>query len=174
MPASCNTRSTVSASRRASPWMVSPYLRTRCGSPTTPSARLPAAAPITDTGVRSSCDTAATNSICCRASACARRADTTIRPTASVSSINTLELIIRLRARTCATAASSDPERCFAISTQRPSRAELPGARDDAAVDALLRPVRPSTRRPWSPPCARRQCAASCPAAAAAVAVAAE
>ena len=63
--------------------MVSPYLRTRCGSPTTPSARLPAAAPITDTGVRSSCDTAATNSICCRARSCARRADTAINPIAT-------------------------------------------------------------------------------------------
>ena len=50
MPASCRTRSTVSASRLDSPWMVSPYFLTRAGSATMPSARLLAAVPITETG----------------------------------------------------------------------------------------------------------------------------
>ena len=103
------------------PESCSPYFLTRSGSSTTPSARLPAAAPITDTGVRSSCDTAATNSSCCRASRSARRADTTISPIAVASSARMPELRMKLRVRAAATAASSDPARCLATSRQCPS-----------------------------------------------------
>ncbi len=157
MPASCSTRSTVSASRRASPLMVSPYFRTLAGSATTPSARLPAAVPMTDTGVRSSCETAATNSICWRASVCARLADTTMRPIAVVRRRRMPELNRRLLRRTVATAASSDPARCTAASCHRPSNAPRVGAsaavggsgppRRSCSTEMTMRSSEPGARR---------------------------
>ena len=58
--------------------------RRTCGSArrrrTTPSARLSPAERMTASGVRSSCETAATNSICWRASSCARRVERISRP----------------------------------------------------------------------------------------------
>ena len=118
---------------------------TRPGSVTTPCARLSAAAPITDTGVRSSCDTPATNSICCRASACARRAAITISPTLTVISMSMPKLRARLRQRAWLTAASSEPARCRTSSRQRsassPGRGALlsPGRRPPNRLKNRLR-----------------------------------
>ena len=82
MPANSRICSTISVSRRPSLRTSSPVLPHCDSSSTTPSARLSAAERITASGVRSSCDTVATNSSCCRASICARRVDSTRRPDA--------------------------------------------------------------------------------------------
>ena len=67
--------------------------------PTTPCERFSAAERMTATGVRSSCDTPATNSICCRASRCARRDVSASSATLTVSSSSTPKLMPRLRRR---------------------------------------------------------------------------
>ena len=86
-----------------------------CGSApsswTTPSARLSPAERITASGVLSSCDTAATNSICCRASSCARRVGRDEQSDAGAEQPRMLVLTSRFRRRTLLTAASSDPGR---------------------------------------------------------------
>ena len=75
--------------------------------------------PMTDTGVRSSCDTAATNSICCRARRSARSA--VIASTATLPNISsrTPKLSARLLVRAALTAASSEPARCRATRRHR-------------------------------------------------------
>ena len=118
MPAYCSTRSTMSPRRRASASSIWPYRFTR--SPlTTPEARFSAAERMTATGVRSSCDTPATNSICCCASRSARRDVAVSITTANVRSSRMPELMARLRRRIVPTAASSDPLWCCTSRRQR-------------------------------------------------------
>jgi hypothetical protein len=106
---------------------------------------------MTATGVRSSCETAATNSICCLASVCARRADTTMSPMAVLSSSRMPELSIKLRLRTLATAASSEPARWVAATRQRPSNRPRLRPRSGTGRPSLVaRPSLPPRRRSCS------------------------
>ena len=124
-PANSITCSTISVRRRPSPAMTAPYRFTCSACETTPSARFSAADLITASGVRSSCDTPATNSTCCRARRRARAADTTASAVAAARSSSTPELSARLRRRVRATAASSEPRRCCTASVQAPAPRSL-------------------------------------------------
>ena len=139
MPANSRICSTISVSRRPSFRTRSPYFRICSSSRTTPSARLSPAERMTASGVRSSWETAATNSICWRASSCARRVERIRRPTLAPSTARMLELTIRFRRRTALTAASSDPDGCLTIRRQRGA---LGGVIRQVAVGP---PARPST-----------------------------
>ena len=112
-PANSRICSTRSVSRRPSRRTSCPYWRIRASSLTTPSARLSAAERITASGVRSSCETVATNSSCWRARSCARRVDSTRNPTLTPRMPRMLVLTSRFRRLTALTACSSDPDGCF-------------------------------------------------------------
>ena len=128
-PAYCSTLSTISPRRRASPSMTRPYCLTRSLLPTTPCDRFSAAERITAIGVRSSCETPATNSICWRASRCARLDAWASSATLTESRSSTPKLMPRLRRRTLATAASSDPLACWTATSHRPRFGGGPAAR---------------------------------------------
>ena len=138
MPANSRICSTISVSRRPSFRTRSPYFRICSSSRTTPSARLSPADRITASGVRSSCDTAATNSICWRASSCARRVERISRPTLAPSTARMLELMRRFRRRPAFTAPSSDPDGCVTTSRQRGA---LEAVVRDASAALSVRPT---------------------------------
>ena len=120
VPARSSTRSTISARRRPSSRTTRPYSRAVAGSVTTPAARLSPAAQMTARGVRSSCETPATNSTCRSARRRARWAETTIKTALARSRARTPPLTARLRRRTAATTASTEPARCRARRRQWP------------------------------------------------------
>ena len=102
----------MSVRRRPSFSISSPYRLACSGSSTTPADRFCAADLMTASGVRSSCETVATNSICCAASFSDLRALITIRPTPAINTPRMPKLVVRFRRRACATASSSDPAPC--------------------------------------------------------------
>ena len=83
-----------------------------------PSARFWPAERIAASGVLSSWVTPVTNSICCRARRCARCAEATSTSAVAPSSASTPKPVARLRRSTDATAASNEPPRCRATSSQ--------------------------------------------------------
>ena len=102
---------------------------------TTPAERFCAAERMTASGVRSSCETVATNSICCAASRSDRRALSTTRPTPDASTARMPKLRYRLRRRARATAASSDPAECWTTNCHA-------GPANPATRYSLIRAVR--------------------------------
>ncbi len=128
MPANAITSSTIIDRRRPSLAISWPYRCTCAPSATTPSARFSAAERITLSGVRSSCETPATNSSRSCASRCARRdaTSTTPMPAARISSMP--RLAARFHRRVRATASSSDPSRWTSArrhTARRPSGAPM-------------------------------------------------
>ena len=117
----------MSVSRRPSASIRSPYRRAWSRSWTTPAARFCAADRMTASGVRSSCDTVATKSICCAASFSERRALRRMRPTLTRSVARIPKLRYRFRTRRRATAASSDPAACCSCTRQPLNRTAAVG-----------------------------------------------